>query len=464
MDLLTLARLQFASTTIYHFLFVPLSLGLSFLVAWMQLKHYKTKDKDWDTLARYFGTLFLINFALGVVTGIVQEFQFGMNWSNYSRFVGDIFGAPLAVEALAAFFLESTFLGIWIFGRDKLSPKVHLISIWLVACGSTLSAFWIIVANSFMQSPVAFTVKETAFGPRAEMTNFISLITNPHVWLQFPHTVLAGFTTGAVFVLAISAINLIGKNPQPIFKKLIRPVAIFGLITIVLTIGVGDAQGKYIAKHQPMKLAAAEGLWETTKSAPLSLFSIINEEKKENEFEVNVPYALSILAFNDPMASVLGMNEIQAQYEKDYGARDYKPPVTLIFWSFRIMVYTGSLLMLILFVAAVFLKKIEHKAWFYKMLIVALPMPYLCNTFGWIFTEVGRQPWMVQGFFTVNDGLSTAASVTPAAVLFSLIGFVVIYGALAVIDVMLIVRFIKHGKKQGTAALVAEESEVHGAW
>lgn len=463
MDLLSLARLQFATTTVYHFLFVPLTLGLSVLVAWMQTKAYRTKDKEWDTLAKYFGTLFLINFAVGVVTGIVQEFQFGMNWSNYSRFVGDIFGAPLAVEALAAFFMESTFLGLWIFGRDKLSPKVHLACIWLVAFASNLSAFWIIVANSFMQHPVAFTVKDTIFGPRAEMSNFFDLILNGHVWVQYPHTVLAGFTTGAVFVLAISAINLVGKNPQPIFKKLIKPVAIFGFISIALTIGAGDASGKFIAKEQPMKLAAAEGLWETTDKAPFSIISFIDEDSKENTMAIEVPYLLSILAFNDPSATVLGINEIQAKYEADYGKGDYTPPVNLVFWSFRVMIYTGSLLLLLLFITAVFTKKLHTTKWFYKMLIVMLPMPYLCNTFGWIFTEVGRQPWMVQGFFTVSDGLSTSSSVTPTTVLASLVGFILIYGFLAVLDVMLIAKFVKHGLKDVHKA-VAEESEVHTAW
>lgn len=463
MDLITLARLQFAATTVYHFLFVPLTLGLSFLVAWMQWKYYKTKDKDWDLLTRYFGTLFLINFAVGVVTGIVQEFQFGMNWSNYSRFVGDIFGAPLAVEALAAFFLESTFLGLWIFGRDKLSPKIHLATIWIVAIASSLSAYWIIVANSFMQSPLAFEIRDTAYGPRAEMTDFFALITNPHALIQFPHVIFAGFTTGAIFVLAISALNLIGKTPQPVFKKLIRPVAIFGLISIVLTIGAGDAQGKYIAKHQPMKLAAAEALWETTDKAPLSLFSIIDEKNNTNPIELNVPYGLSILAFNDPNATVLGINELQAKYEADYGSGNYTPPVTLLFWSFRIMVFAGSFLMLVLFLAAVFTKKLDKQPLFYKLLVAILPLPYLCNTFGWIFTEVGRQPWLVQGILKLEDGISTSASAGPGAVATSLIGFVVLYGALAVLDVMLIAKFVKAGLKDVTKA-VAEESEVHGAW
>lgn len=463
MDLITLARLQFAATTVYHFLFVPLTLGLSFLVAWMQWKYYKTKDKDWDLLTRYFGALFLINFAVGVVTGIVQEFQFGMNWSNFSRFVGDIFGAPLAVEALAAFFLESTFLGLWIFGRDKLSPKVHLATIWLVAIASSLSAFWIIVANSFMQSPIAYAIRDTAYGPRAEMTDFFALITNPHALIQFPHVVFGGFTTGAIFVLSISAINLIGKKPQLVFKKLIKPVAIFGLVSILITIGAGDAQGKYIAKHQPIKLAAAEALWETTDKASLSLFSIIDEDNNKNSFELAIPYGLSILAFNDPNATVLGINEIQAQYEKDYGPGNYTPPVTLLFWSFRIMVFSGSFLMLVLFLAAVFTKKLDNHPWFYKVLILILPLPYLCNSFGWIFTEVGRQPWLVQGVLKLDAGISTAASSNSAAVTTSLLGFVVLYGILAVLDVVLIAKFVKEGLKDVKKA-VAEESEVHGAW
>lgn len=463
MDLITLARLQFAATTIYHFLFVPLTLGLSFLVAWMQWKYYKTKDKDWDLLTRYFGTLFLINFAVGVVTGIVQEFQFGMNWSNYARFVGDIFGAPLAVEALAAFFLESIFIGLWIFGRDKLSPKLHLATIWVVAIASSLSAYWIIVANSFMQSPLAFTIRDTAYGPRAEMTDFFALISNPHALIQFPHVIFSGYTTGAVFVLAISAINLTSKKPQMVFKKLIKPVAIFGLISIVIAIGAGDAQGKFIAKHQPMKLAAAEGLWETTDKAPLSLFSIINEETQTNSYEIAIPYGLSILAFNNPNATVLGINELQATYEKDYGTGNYTPPVTLLFWSFRIMVFSGSFLMLVLFLAAVFTKKLERQPLFYKLLIVVLPLPYLCNSFGWIFAEVGRQPWLVQGILKLEDGVSSAASVTSGTVATSLIGFVVLYGVLAVLDVVLIAKFVKMGLSDVKKA-VAKESEVHNAW
>lgn len=445
MDLLSLARLQFGATTVYHFLFVPLTLGLSFIVAWLQLKYYKTNDKSYDYLTRYFGALFLINFAVGVVTGIVQEFQFGMNWSNYSRFVGDIFGAPLAVEALAAFFLESTFLGLWIFGRKKLSKKMHLLTIWLVAFASTLSAFWIIAANSFMQAPVGYAVRESAFGPRAEMTDFGAIVTNPHVWIQFPHTVFGGFTTGAVFVLAVVALNMLYGKKAETFKKILKPIAIFGMVSLLLTVGAGDAQGKYISKHQPMKMAAAEALWDTTDKASLSLFSIINEETKETTFDISVPYLLSILAFNDPNATVLGINEIQADYTAKYGPYNYIPPVTATFWSFRIMVYSGSLLILLLGIAIVFSKKIEKYPLVLKVLIFALPLPYLCNTFGWMMTEIGRQPWLVQGVLKLEQGVSTSGAVTPLTVGISLVGFVVLYGILAVADVYLIVRYIKKG-------------------
>lgn len=463
MDLISLARLQFAATTVYHFLFVPLTLGLSFLVAWLQLKHYKTEDIAYDKLTRYFGALFLINFAMGVVTGIVQEFQFGMNWSNYSRFVGDIFGAPLAVEALAAFFLESTFLGLWIFGRKRLSKKTHLITIWLVAISSSLSAFWIIVANSFMQAPVGYAIKATANGPRAEMTDFFQLLGNPHVWLQFPHTVLGGFTTGAVFVLAISAINILMKKNVDIFMKIIRPVAIFGLISLLLTIGFGDMQGKYIAKHQPMKMAAAEALWDTTDKAPLSLFTLIDEKAKKNNVDIAIPYMLSILAANNPNATVLGINDVQKMYEQQYGPGNYTPPVAISFWSFRIMVYSGSLLILILMGVIFFSKKIDRMPLVLKVVIAALPIPYLCNAFGWILTEVGRQPWLVQGVLQIPDGVSTSAAVTPVTVAISLLGFIVLYGILAAFDIFLMAKFIKEGFKDMDHVL-KEESEVSNAW
>ncbi len=463
MDLISLARLQFGATTIYHFFFVPLTLGLSFIVAWLQYKYYKTNNKDYDYLTRYFGVLFLINFSVGVVTGIVQEFQFGMNWSNYSRFVGDIFGAPLAVEALAAFFLESTFLGLWIFGRKRLSKKIHLLTIWLVAFASTLSAFWIIAANSFMQAPVGYTIRQTANGPRAEMTDFFAIVTNPHVWIQFPHIVLAGFTTGAVFVLAICALNMLYGKQGDAFKTILKPMAIFGLVTLILTIGAGDAQGKYISKHQPMKMAAAEALWETTDQAPLTLFAWIDEEAEEKSLNIEVPYLLSILAFNDPYETVRGIHDIQAEYTAKYGVYDYIPPVTVTFWSFRVMVYLGSLLMLILLVAAIKAKQLDKYPLLLKILVLSLPIPFLCNTAGWMMTEIGRQPWLVQGVLRLEDGVSTSGAVTPLTVGISLVGFVVLYGVLAAFNVFLMAKHIKKGFAPEPSGKEAHE-EVANVW
>ena len=266
MDALTLARLQFGITTVYHFFFVPLSLGLSITVALMQTIYVIRGDEKYKQMAKFWGKLLLINFAMGVVTGIVQEFQFGMNWSEYSRFVGDIFGAPLAVEALVAFFIESTFLGVWIFGWDKLSKRVHLLAIWLVAVAANVSAFWILVANSFMQHPVGYTI---AASGRAEMTDFFALITNPNVWVQFPHVALAGLTTAAFFVVGISAFHLLRNKSGNLdgFRASMRIGLIIGTVAVLGTMIFGDAQGQRMEQVQPMKLAAAEGLWNSEDPA-----------------------------------------------------------------------------------------------------------------------------------------------------------------------------------------------------
>ena len=441
-NVLFLARLQFALTTVYHFLFVPLTLGLSVLVAILQTKYYKTGDEAYKKLTKYFGGLFLINFSVGVATGIVQEFQFGMNWSGYSRFVGDIFGAPLAIEALAAFFLESTFLGIWIFGWDRLSKKAHLISIWLVAIGSNLSALWILIANSWMQNPVGFTINNG----RAEMTDFLAIVKNGHVWLQFPHVVLSGFSTAAFFVLAISAYNLLKqKKDATIFKHAVRIAAIFGAVSLLLTIFVGDLQGKELVEKQPMKMAAAEALWESEDNAALSLFAIIDEENRTNTFNIAIPGALSFLSYNNFTQRVEGINDVEKQFVDEFGEGDYIPPVTLSFWSFRAMVYSGGLMLLIAILALVFTlqKKIDQKKWFLKVMLWSLPLPYIANSFGWILTEVGRQPWIVYKVLQVKDGVSLA--VGAPSLIISIAGFVLVYGILAAVAVVLAVRYIKEG-------------------
>lgn len=439
---LLLARLQFASTTIYHFLFVPLTLGLSLLVAWFQTKYYKTGNVDYRKLTKYFGGLFLINFSVGVATGIVQEFQFGMNWAEHSRFVGDIFGVPLAIEALAAFFIESTFLGIWIFGWDRLPKKIHLASIWLVALAGNLSALWIIIANAFMQEPVGYVIRNG----RAEMTDFFALISNPQVWLQFPHTVLSGCVTAAVFVLAISAYNILKKKDVEVFKRAVKTAVIFGFISLVLVIGVGDAQGKYLVKHQPMKMAAAEALWESKEPAPLSMFAVIDEKNKTNPIDIGLPRMLSFLSYNNFSQKVEGINDIQAQLEKELGPGNYIPPVTISYWSFRTMVFAGMFMLLIFAIAAYFTllkKNIADQKWFLKVLMFILPLPYLCNTGGWMLTEIGRQPWVVYKVLLVSDGVSK--SVSQGMVTTSLIAFFVIYGILAATCLTLMIRYVKAG-------------------
>ena len=451
MDALTLARLQFGITTVYHFFFVPLSLGLSILVALMQTLYVVKKDDKYKHMAKFWGKLLLINFAMGVVTGIVQEFQFGMNWSEYSRFVGDIFGAPLAVEALVAFFIESTFLGVWIFGWDKLPKRIHLASIWLVALAANISAFWILVANSFMQNPVGFQIAESG---RAEMTDFFALITNPNVWLQFPHVALGGLTTASFFVLGISAFHLMrsSKNSAS-FLASTRIALIVGTIAILATMGFGHAQGQRMADTQPMKLAAAEGLWESEDPAGLSMFQIGNEADRESVFNIRIPSLLSFLSYNTPNGMVQGINELQAQYEQQYGPGDYVPPaIWLTYWSFRAMVGSG-VLMFLLGLGGLFLLFRQQFTngkgkWLLRLFIPAIVLPYLANSTGWMLTEVGRQPWIVQGLMTIDQAVSP--NVTPVMLLISLIGFTLLYGALMVADIYLLQKFARQDLDGGS--------------
>ena len=447
-NILFLARSQFAATTIYHFLFVPLTLGLSILVAIMETMYVRTNSEVYKKMTKFFGNLFLINFAVGVATGIVQEFQFGMNWSEFSRFVGDIFGAPLAIEALAAFFLESTFLGIWIFGWDRISKKLHLATIWIVAFSSNLSAFWILVANSFMQEPVGYTIRHG----RAEMTNFFALITSPHVWLQFPHTVTSGFVTAAVFVTTISAYQLLRGHSAEVFKRSFKLAFVFGFISLIAVIGLGDLQGKYLVRHQPMKMAAAEALWNSADPAPLSIVAGINEKARRNDFELSIPGALSFMSYSKFTGEVQGINQLQKMSEAKYGPGNYIPPVTVSFWSFRTMLGAGSLMLLVSLLGWLLYKRdrfaINRK--YLKLTMCMLPMPYLCNTGGWILTEMGRQPWLVYGLFKVDQGVSPA--VGPISLAISLLGFVAIYGVLAVADVYLIVKAVKVGIKPESEA------------
>lgn len=437
MEALALARWQFAITTIYHFFFVPLTLGLSVLVAVMETLYVRTGDETYQRMTKFWGKLFLINFAMGVATGLVQDFQFGMNWSEYSLFVGDIFGAPLAIEALLAFFLESTFLGVWIFGWDKLSSKAHLAAIWLVAIGSIFSALWILIANSFMHQPVGFEIIDG----RAVMTDFFALVTNSHVWLQFPHVITSGVTTAAMFVIGISAYHLAKRTQaDPLFRKSFRLAAIYGSVGIVLVTGIGHAQGQHMVVAQPMKMAAAEALWESEDPAGLSIIAFFSEERQEEIWAIRIPAALSLMAYNSFEGEVRGIKDLQAEFEQAYGPGDYVPPVFLSYWSFRLMVGTG-VMMVVMLLYALYLAlkgKPESKTRFLQLLALALFLPYIANSAGWLLTELGRQPWIVYGLMKTADAVSP--NVPASTVLVSLIGFALVYAALIVADIYLLAK------------------------
>jgi cytochrome d ubiquinol oxidase subunit I len=445
MDTLLLARLQFAITTVYHFFFVPLTLGLSILVAILETTYVRTGHDLYKRLTQFWGKLFLINFALGVVTGIVQEFQFGMNWSEYSRFVGDIFGAPLAVEALLAFFLESTFLGLWIFGWDKLSKGQHAAVMWDVAIGSNLSALWILIANSFMQEPVGFILRNG----RAEMTDFLALLTNPHVLVQYPHVFFSGITTAGFFVLGISAWHLIRKSSPDFFKRSAQIAIVYGLIGSVMVALVGHTQAQHMVQVQPMKMAAAEGLYQTQDPASFSVLTIGDLEARREVFAIRIPTVLSLLAYNRLTGAVKGIDDLQATYTRQYGPGDYRPPIPLIYWSFRLMVGAGFLMIALALVGVVLSlqNRLEGTAWYLKLLPVALFLPYIANSTGWLMTELGRQPWIVFGLMKTEAGVSS--TVTAGMVLISLVLFTLVYGALMAADIYLLNKYARGGPGSG---------------
>lgn len=456
MDALILARWQFAITTVYHFFFVPLTLGLSILVAIMETIYVRTGNEQYKLMAKFWGKLFLINFAMGVVTGIVQEFQFGMNWSEYSRFVGDIFGAPLAIEALLAFFLESTFLGIWIFGWERLSKRLHAATIWVVAVGSNLSALWILIANSFMQQPVGYTLNNG----RAEMTDFFALLTNGHVWVQFPHVFFAGVTTAGFFVLGISAYHLWKKGKDlEIFQKSFRMGTVYAVIGTVMVMLVGHTQAQYMIKIQPMKMAAAEALWNTEDPAAMSLFTVGDEKNRRDVFAIRIPSLLSVLAYNRLEGEVKGINDLQREYEETHGPGDYVPPVAISYWTFRIMVGAGVVMFLISLYALyrVLKNNLELKPLLLKGMIWSISLPYIANSTGWIFTEVARQPWVVFGVMRTEDAVSPAVSI--GEVWFSLVAFTLLYGALMGATIYLLKKFAVGG---ASGVLAFEETEGGG--
>jgi cytochrome d ubiquinol oxidase subunit I len=438
---LVLARWEFAVVTVFHFFFVPVTIGLGFLVALMQTLAYRRRDASWDRLSRYFGHLFLINMAVGVVTGIVLEFQFGLNWSAYSVFVGNIFGAPLAIEGLLAFFMESTFIGLWIFGREKLSPRLHLATIWLVSLGTVLSAFFILAANAWMQHPVGYKVVHG----QAVLTNFWAVLGNPALWVAFVHTVLGAFATAGALVLGISIWRAHrekeGTEPRESFLRVARLSAGFTFVSTVLVAVSGDMQARLMDTYEPMKMAAAEALYNTKAGASFSLLTIGNM-KGQPLFQIRVPHLLSLIADLSWNGTVQGINNIQAADVAKYGPGSYTPIIPLTYWSFRVMVGAGVLLIL-LSAWALWLGRRKRSGgllsstWFKRAAIWGMVLPFIANTTGWIFTEAGRQPWTVYGLMLTSKGVS---SVTTADIAFTFVVFVVVYTVLGGLDAWLMVR------------------------
>jgi len=430
MDVLTLSRLQFAVATYFHFLFVPLTLGLSFLVAIMETMYLVKRDDDYKRMAKFWGKLFLINFAVGIVTGITLEFQFGTNWSNYSKFVGDIFGSLLAIEASVAFFLESTFIAVWFFGWKKLPPKLHCASIWIVAIASNISAYWILSANAWMQHPVGYIINNG----RAELANFIKIITQKYAILEFVHTLGGAYILAGFFVLGISAWHLIRKNETEFFTKSFKVASLWTLIFALLELGFGHISAGNLKDAQPAKLAAMESHWETTRNAPMHLFTWPDAANEKNAVQaIAVPSALSILAGHSPGTEVKGLKDFPPET---------RPPVLPVFLSFRIMVALGGLFIIVALWAWLKRKRIEGQTLLLKILPFMIPLPYLANLFGWTVAELGRQPWIVYGLMKTSDAVSPIAVSQVGA---SLIAFFAVYALLGAVDFYLLVKFARKG-------------------
>jgi cytochrome d ubiquinol oxidase subunit I len=427
-------------TSIYHFLFVPVTIGLAFLTAVLQTVWHRSGRVEYLRLTKFFGVLLIINVAVGVVTGLVQEFEFGMNWSAYSRLVGDIFGAPLAIEGLAAFFLEATFLGVWIFGWDRLPKRIHLAAIWAVAVGASLSAAFIMAANSWMQNPVGYTTNPSTGRP--QLNNFWAVMTNPVFLWGYAHVLLAALATAAVVMLAVSAWHLRRRSHTEVFARSAKLSLIVLTPTMILAMFVGSELGVVEAKYQPMKIAAAEAQWETCQPCSFSLFQIGGGKNDETPTQIiEVPHLLSLLATNHWNGKVLGLNEINAQYQQQYGPGDYVPNVFIQYWSMRVMAYT-ALLIFLLGAWGLWLihrHKLETSRRFLWLATWAVILPFVMNTAGWMLTENGRQPWIVQGIMLTADGVSPSVSTTWIAI--TLIGFFLLYLALVIIDVKLMLRF-----------------------
>jgi cytochrome bd-type quinol oxidase subunit 1 len=449
-----LARWQFAFTSVNHFFFIPVTIGLAFLTALLQTVWYRRKNPEYLRLTRFFGTLLVINVAIGVVTGLVQEFQFGMNWSAYSRLVGNVFGAPLAMEGLAAFFLESTFLGLWLFGWDKLSRRVHLATIWLVAIGSALSAAFIMAANSWMQHPVGFVM----VNGKPQLNDIWALFTNP-VWVwSYAKVIFAALVTGAAVMLAVSAWQLRRGGDKAVFTRSARLALVVLIPAILFAMLVGDELGVIEAKYQPMKIAAAEAQWTTCQPCSFSLFQIGGGNNDHTPTQIlEIPHLLSLLATNHLNGKVIGLSPLQAQYTAKYGPGNYVPSVFIQYWSMRVMAYLAIIVFL---VGALGLwlnrrKKLATSRRFLWVAQWAVILPFLMNTAGWLLTESGRQPWIVQGIMLTKNGLSPSVSTTELWI--SVIAFAVIYGALGTVDFLLMLRYSRKELPQAPAEATAGE-------
>ena len=438
LDPLLLARIQFAATTVFHFFFVPITIGMVFLIAIFESIYVKTGDEHYKRITKFFGHLFLINFAVGVVTGILQEFQFGMNWSEYSSFVGDVFGPSLAIEALLAFYLESTFIGIWIFSWEKINKKLHAMCIWLVSIGTLMSAFWILSANSFMQHPVGVKyVENGVIGKKAEMIDFFAIVKNPYLWNQFPHVVTMALTVGAFTIAGIASWKMLRKHEVAMFRKAFKVSIVAALIGSLGLFVTGHSQMQYLVREYPMKVAAAEALYEDTgNSAPFSILATIDQKQQKAEHYLEVPGMLSFLAYDKFEGSLKGMKSLQKEMDEKYypvvGKHiDYTPHVPTIYYSFRVMSYSVGILILMSLLGTIFaFKRTEiKKRWFLQLMPWTLLVAEVATACGWIMAEMGRQPFLIFGVMATESGVSPNSG---ASVLFSLLVFCVLYTVLGI--------------------------------
>jgi cytochrome d ubiquinol oxidase subunit I len=441
-----LARAQFATTTIYHFLFVPLTLGLGPLVAVMQTLWHRTQDERWLRLTKFFGTLFLINFAIGVATGLVQEFEFGMNWSVYARFVGNVFGAPLAIEGLAAFFVEATFIGLWIFGWDRLPPRIHLATIWVVVVGSWMSGYFILVANSWMQHPVGYKI----VNGEAQLTSVWALLSNGFALRAYVHTMLAGLIFGSIVTLGICCWHFLRGHQVDLFRKAAMLALIVAVPATLLQLVVGNRFGAAVTSAQSMKIAASEAQWETCQPCSFSLFQIggFTKDDPTPSFSIQVPRLLSYMATGSFDGQVQGLNQLQEQEQRRYGPGNYMPNIRVVYWSMRVMAYAGMLMFLVAVLGAwlYWRKKLERARWFQRTAIAAIALPYIAATAGWLLTEMGRQPWIVQGLLLTSKANSPSVSTTWLVV--SLVFFISLYVVLGVVDFVLMRRYARPDRPQ----------------